>query len=88
MFVDRLLDTVVQLRHGVTHAALATWIRANRSTIARVVNEIRALQAERGCRIDPRVWLRTFANVVAYTHVLPQTVLMDTTEVRVRHVLA
>ncbi|MFJ6687116.1 helix-turn-helix domain-containing protein, partial [Streptomyces werraensis] len=33
MFVDRLLATLVHLRHGVTHDVLACWFGVDRSTI-------------------------------------------------------
>ncbi|MEW1685871.1 transposase family protein [Streptomyces sp. NPDC093594] len=34
-FVDRLLATLVHLRHGVTHDVLACWFGVDRSTITR-----------------------------------------------------
>lgn len=37
VFVDRLLATLVHLRHGVTHDMLACWFGADRSTITRAV---------------------------------------------------
>ncbi|WP_260679558.1 helix-turn-helix domain-containing protein [Streptomyces albidoflavus] len=33
VFVDRLLATLVHLRHGVTHDVLACWFQVDRSTI-------------------------------------------------------
>lgn len=84
VFVDRLLATLVHLRHGVTHDVLAAWFRVDRSTITRAVNEIRPLLAERGCRVASGVRLRTLADVVAHLDAVPQTALMDATEVKVR----
>ncbi|WP_281192704.1 helix-turn-helix domain-containing protein [Streptomyces vietnamensis] len=37
MFVDRLLATLVHLRHGVTRDVPACWFGVNRSTITRVI---------------------------------------------------
>ena len=45
VFVDRLLATLVQPRHGVSHGVLAAWFTVHRSTITRAVNEIRPLLA-------------------------------------------
>lgn len=84
VFVDRLLATLVCLRHGVTHDVLAAWFGVDRSTITRAVNEIRPLLAERGCRIDAGLRLRTLADVVAYLDHVRATALMDATEIRVR----
>jgi hypothetical protein len=84
VFVDRLLVTLVHLRHATTHDVLAAWFDVNRSTITRAVNEIRPLLAQRGCRIESGVRLRTVADVVAYLDHVRQTGLMDATEIRVR----
>ncbi|WP_285509853.1 transposase family protein, partial [Actinokineospora sp. NBRC 105648] len=35
VFIDRLLATLVHLRHGVTHDVLAAWFGVDRSTITR-----------------------------------------------------
>ncbi len=37
VFIDRLLATLVHLRHGVTHDVLACWFGVSRSTITRAV---------------------------------------------------
>jgi hypothetical protein len=84
VFVDRLLATLVHLRHATTHDVLAAWFGVDRSTITRAVNEIRPLLAERGCRIESGVRLRTVADVVAYLDHTRLTGLMDATEIRVR----
>ena len=39
VFVDRLLATLVQFRHGITHDVLACWFGVDRSTITRAVGE-------------------------------------------------
>ncbi|MEU4777352.1 transposase family protein [Micromonospora sp. NPDC023633] len=82
-FKDRLLATLVHLRHGLTHDVVAAWFGVHRSTITRSVAEVRPLLAERGCRVPDGVRLRTLADVVAYLGHHPQA-LMDATEVRVR----
>ena len=84
VFVDRLLATLVHLRHAVTHDVLAAWFRVDRSTITRAINEVRPLLADRGCRIESGVRLRTLADVVAYLDHTRLTGLMDATEIRVR----
>jgi hypothetical protein len=84
VFVDRLLATLVQLRHGVTQDVLAAWFGVHRSTISRAVGEIRPLLAERGCAVEGGPRLRTLADVIAYLGACPQTAIMDATEIRVR----
>jgi hypothetical protein len=67
VFIDRLLATLVHLRHGVTHDLLACWFGVSRSTITRAVGEVRPLLAERGCTVEDGIRLRTLADVVAET---------------------
>lgn len=55
VFVDRLLATLVHLRHGATHDVLTCWLSVDRSTIAQAVGEVRPLLAERGCTVSPGV---------------------------------
>uniref|UniRef100_UPI00357112C1 helix-turn-helix domain-containing protein n=1 Tax=Streptomyces griseocarneus TaxID=51201 RepID=UPI00357112C1 len=66
VFVDRLLATLVHLRHGATHDVLACWFGVDRSTITRAIGEVRPLLAERGCTIAPGMRLRTLADVVSH----------------------
>ena len=40
-FRDRLLATLVHLRHGLTHDVVAAWFGVHRSTITRSVAEVR-----------------------------------------------
>ncbi|MFJ1790941.1 transposase family protein [Kitasatospora griseola] len=84
VFVDRLLATLVHLRHGVTHDVLACWFGVDRSTITRAVGEVRPLLAERGCRIESGVRLRTLADVIAHLGATGQTGIIDATGIRVR----
>ncbi|MEV0781007.1 transposase family protein [Streptomyces sp. NPDC050428] len=84
VFVDRLLATLVHLRHGTTHDVLACWFGVDRSTITRATNEVRPLLAERGCTISPDVRLRTLAEVVDHLGATGETGIIDGTEIRVR----
>ncbi|MFJ4483560.1 transposase family protein [Streptomyces longwoodensis] len=45
VFVDRLLASLVHLRHGATHDVLACWLDVDRSTITRAFGEVRPLLA-------------------------------------------
>ncbi|MEU9222532.1 transposase family protein [Streptomyces sp. NPDC048376] len=40
VFVDRILATLVHLRHGVTHDVLACGFGVDRSTITRAIGEV------------------------------------------------
>ncbi|WP_312866428.1 transposase family protein [Streptomyces boluensis] len=84
VFVDRLLATLVHLRHGVTHDVLACWFGVDRSTVTRAVNEVRPLLAERGCTVSPDVRLRSLAEVVYHLGASGKTGIVDGTEIRVR----
>ncbi len=84
LFLDRLLATLLHLRHGVTHDVLACWFGVSRSTIIRAVGEVRPLLAERGCTVAGGIRLRTLADVVAHLGAAGQLGLLDATEVRVR----
>ncbi|WP_435614141.1 transposase family protein [Streptomyces coelicoflavus] len=83
-FVDRLLATLVHLRHGVTHDVLACWFGVDRSTITRAIGEVRPLLAERGCTVSPEVRLRSLADVVDHLGASGSTGIIDGTEIRVR----
>ncbi|MFF8430581.1 transposase family protein [Streptomyces sp. NPDC016566] len=83
-FVDRLLVTLVHLRHGATHDVLACWFGVDRSTISRAISEVRPLLAERGCTVGPGVRLRTLAEVVEHLGTIGITGIVDGTEIRVR----
>ncbi|MGW8955912.1 helix-turn-helix domain-containing protein [Streptomyces sp. NPDC055709] len=47
VFVNRLLATLVYVRHGATHDLPACWFGVDRSIIARAINAVRPLLAER-----------------------------------------
>ncbi|MGW1396837.1 helix-turn-helix domain-containing protein [Streptomyces nigra] len=84
VFVDRLLVTLVHLRHGATHDVLACWFGVDRSIITRAVGEVRPLLAERGCTVSPDVRLRSLADVVDHLGASGKTGIVDGTEIRVR----
>ncbi|MFE5143764.1 transposase family protein [Streptomyces fagopyri] len=84
VFVDRLLATLVRLRHGGTHDVLACWFGADRSSVTRAIGEVRLLLAERGCTVSPDVRLRSLAEVVDHLGTSGTTGIVDGTEIRVR----
>ncbi|MFD8211483.1 transposase family protein [Streptomyces sp. NPDC059695] len=84
VLVDRLLATLIHLRHGATHDVLACWFGVDRSTITRAIGQMRPLLAERGCTISPGVRLRTLAEVIDHLGASGQTGIIDGTEIRVR----
>ncbi|MFG2631109.1 transposase family protein [Streptomyces sp. NPDC048473] len=84
VFVDRLLATLVHLRHGATHGVLACWFSVDRSTITRTIGEVRPLLAMRGCTVAPDVRLRTLAEVIDHLGASRQSGIIDGTEIRVR----
>lgn len=84
VFVDRLLATLVHLRHGATHDVLACWFGVDRSTITRAIGEVRPSLAERGCTIAPGRRLSTLAEVIDYLGADGRTGIIDGTEIRVR----
>ncbi|MFZ4278508.1 transposase family protein [Streptomyces rhizosphaericola] len=84
VFVDRLLATLVHLRHATTHDVLACWFGVDRSTITRAIGEVRPLLADRGCTVAPDIRLRTLAEVIDHLGASGQTGIIDGTEVRVR----
>ncbi|GEC10766.1 transposase [Streptomyces spinoverrucosus] len=83
VFVDRLLATLVSLRHGTTHDVLACWFGVDRSTITRAIGEVRPLLAQRGCTVAQGIRLRTLAEVIEYLGA-GGTGIIDGTEIRVR----
>ncbi|MEU3640761.1 transposase family protein [Streptomyces albogriseolus] len=84
VFVDRLLATLVHLRHATTHDVLACLFGVDRFTITRAIGEMRLLLAERGCTISPGVRLRTLAEVVDHLGASGKTGIIDGTDIRVR----
>ncbi|MGW4519330.1 transposase family protein, partial [Streptomyces sp. NPDC004393] len=86
MFADRVLVTLVKLRHDLPDAALAELYGVDRSTISGAVRQIRPLLAARGFAVPdrPRVRLRTVADVFAYAEAEGVELHVDGTDVQVR----
>jgi len=85
-FTDRVIVTLVYLRHQLPHAALAALCEVDRSTVTRAVQEIRPLLAARGFAVPhrPGLRLRTLADVFAYASSHGVELRIDGTEVQVR----
>jgi len=85
-FTDRVIVTLVYLRHQLPHAALAALCQVDRSTVTRAVHEIRPLLAARGFAVPhrPGLRLRTLADVFAYASSCGVELRIDGTEVQVR----
>jgi hypothetical protein len=85
-FTDRVIVTLVCLRHQLPHAALAALYQVDRSTVTRAVREIRPLLAARGFAVPGRPGLRlhTLADVFAYASAHGAELRIDGTEVQVR----
>ncbi|MFC9289115.1 transposase family protein, partial [Streptomyces sp. NPDC057052] len=90
VFTDRLVATLIHLRHDLPHAVLALLFGVDRSTITRAVGEIRTLLAERGCAVPdrPGLRLRTLADVFAYAQTEGIELRLDATEIQVRRPVA
>ncbi len=86
VFVDRLLVTLVHLRLGLPHAALAQLYGVDRSTVSAAVREVRPLLAARGFAVPdrPGLRLRTLEDVFAYAEAEGVDLRIDGTEVQVR----
>ncbi|MEY9997630.1 hypothetical protein ABIE67_009749 [Streptomyces sp. V4I8] len=85
-FTDRLLVTLVYLRHQLPHAALAQLYEVDRSTVSAAIREVRPLLAARGFAVPdrPGVRLRTLEDVFAYAAAEGVDLRIDGTEVQVR----
>ncbi|MFI8438946.1 transposase family protein [Streptomyces sp. NPDC079020] len=85
-FVDRLLVTLVHLRLGLPHAALAELYRVDRSTVSAAIRQVRPLLAARGFAVPdrPGVRLRTLEDAFAYADLEGVDLRIDGTEVQVR----
>lgn len=81
IFTDRIVVTVVYLRHQLPHAALAALYGVGRATISEAIGQIRPL-AERGFAVPdrPEARLRTLADVFAYAAAEGVSLRIDRTE--------
>jgi hypothetical protein len=86
VLTDRLLVTLVHLRLGLPHAALAELYSVDRSTVSGAIREVRPLLAARGFAVPerPGVRLRTLEDLFAYADAEGVKLRIDGTEVQVR----
>ena len=86
MFTDRLLVTLVHLRLGLPHAALAQLYGVDRSTVSGAIREVRPLLAARGLAVPdrPGLRIRTLEDLFAYAEAEGVKLRLDGTEVQVR----
>ncbi|MFI2242685.1 transposase family protein [Streptomyces chrestomyceticus] len=86
VFVDRLVATLIHLRHDLPHSVLALLYGVDRSTVTRAVGEVRRLLATRGFAVPnrPGLRLRTLEDVFAYAQAEGVQLRLDATEVQVR----
>jgi hypothetical protein len=90
VFVDRVVVTLVKLRHGLPDAALAELFAVDRSTVSGAVRQVRPLLAARGFAVPdrPGIRLRTLEDVFAYAAAEGVTLRLDGTDVQVRRPVA
>lgn len=86
VFVDRLVATLIHLRHDLPHSVLGLLFGVDRSTVTRAIGEVRTLLAERGCAVPdrPGLRLRTLTDVFAYAQAEGVELRLDATEIQVR----
>ncbi|MGW1561904.1 helix-turn-helix domain-containing protein [Streptomyces sp. NPDC002144] len=82
----RLLVTLVHLRLGLPHTALAKLFAVDRSTVSAAVREIRPPLAARGFATPdhPGLRIRTLDDLFAYANIEGVELRIDGTEVQVR----
>lgn len=90
MFVDRLVLTLIHLRHDLPHAVLGVLFGIDRSTVTRAVGEVRRPLAERGSAVPdrPGLRLRTLEDVFAYAQAAGVELRLGATEIQVRRPVA
>nr|QIY67809.1 IS5/IS1182 family transposase [Streptomyces sp. RPA4-2] len=86
VFVDRLVATLIHLRHDLPHSVLGLLFGVDRSTVTRAIGEVPTLLAERGCAVPdrPGLRLRTLTDVFAYAQAEGVELRLDATEIQVR----
>ncbi|WP_309228167.1 transposase family protein [Streptomyces lunaelactis] len=86
VFFDRLLVTLVHLRHQLPHAVLAELFAVDRSTVSEAIRQVRPLLAARGFAVPDRAGLRlkTLEDVFAYAEAEGVELRMDGAETQVR----
>jgi hypothetical protein len=90
VFIDRVLVTLVKLRHNLPDAALAELYGVDRSTVSGAIRQIRPLLAARGFAVPdrPGVRLRTLEDVFAFAEAEGVKLRIDGTDVQVRRPVA
>ncbi|WP_190160985.1 transposase family protein [Streptomyces litmocidini] len=90
VFVDRLVITLIHLRHDLPHSVLALLSGVDRTTVTRAIGEIRGILAERGCAVPdrPGLRLRILTDVFAYAQAEGVELRLDATEIQVRRPVA
>lgn len=85
VFVDRLVATLLHLRHDLPHSVLGLLFGVDRSTATRAIAEVHTLLAERGCAVPdrPGLRLRTLTDVSAYAQAENIELRLDATEIQV-----
>lgn len=83
---DRLLLTLVHLRHQLPHEVLAEFFDVDRSTVSAAIRQARPLPAARGFAVPdrPGVRMRTLADVFAYAEAEAVELRLDGAETQVR----
>lgn len=86
VFFDRLLITLVNLRHQLPHEVLAELFEVDRSTVSEAVRQVRPLLAARGFAVPdrPGVRLKTLEDVFAYAEAEGIELRLDGAETQVR----
>ena len=86
VFIDRLLVTLVHLRHQLPHEVLAELFEVDRSTVSAAIRQVRPLLAARGFAVPDRPGLRlkTLEDVFAYAEAEGVELRIDGAETQVR----
>ncbi|WP_344500456.1 transposase family protein [Streptomyces enissocaesilis] len=86
VFFDRLLVTLVHLRHQLPHEVLAELFEVDRSTVSEAIRQLRPLLAARGFAVPDRPGLRlkTLEDVFAYAEAEGVEMRLDGAETQVR----
>ncbi|WP_406402602.1 transposase family protein [Streptomyces sp. NBC_00879] len=86
VFLDRLLVTLVHLRHQLPHVVLAELFVVDRSTVSAAIRQVRPLLAARGFAVPDRPGLRlnTLEDVFAYAEAEGVELRLDGAKTQVR----
>ncbi|WP_315986768.1 transposase family protein [Streptomyces sp. Isolate_219] len=86
VFLDRLLVTLVHLRHQLPHVVLAELFEVDRSTVSVAIRQVRPMLAARGFAVPDRPGLRlkTLEDVFAYAEAEGVELRLDGAETQVR----